>query len=104
MNSYLMKILTPEKKIYSGRIISMTATCENGLLTVLAGHAPMTAMLVEGPLVVKTEQETLEGITGQGVLCVDRSETVVMTHTFQWAGDESEAEPDAAAASDTLLL
>lgn len=58
MRVYLLKILTPEKRIYESQVVSVTVTGANGRLTVLAGHAPMVAMLTEGPIIIRTEQET----------------------------------------------
>ena len=103
MSSYVLKILLPEKKIYDGEVTSIMATCEDGPLTVLAGHAPMTAMLVEGPLVVKTEQEVLEGIAGRGVLQVARNEAVLMVHSFKWDGDAAEDVISQASGNDMML-
>lgn len=89
MRDYLLKILTPEKRIYENKVISVTVTGAGGRLTVLAGHAPMLAMLAEGPIIVRTEQETIEGIAGCGLLRVDRHETAVMIHEFRWIRDEA---------------
>lgn len=38
MKVYQLGILTPEKKIYSDTVVSITVSGENGQLTVLAGH------------------------------------------------------------------
>lgn len=97
MRDYQLKILTPEKRIYDGQVISITVTGLDGRLTVLAGHAPMLAMLSEGSIVIRTAQETIKGVTGRGLLRVDRDETAVMVHAFRWDGEEMEtlAEADA---------
>ena len=94
MSQYLLKILVPEKKIYEDEVVSLVVECENGPLTVLAGHAPMTALLVDGAVVLKTETETFEGMAGRGVLLVERNVCVVMTHAFSWAGNESVSASD----------
>ena len=87
-----MKILTPEKKIYESEVSSVVVTCQDGPLTILAGHALMTAMLAEGPIIVKTEIETIEGIAGRGVLLVENNSTVIMTHSLKWNNDETSKE------------
>lgn len=105
MSVYLLKILTPEKRIYEHKVISVTVTGSGGRLTVLAGHAPMAAVLTEGPIIVRTEQETIEGVTGRGMLWVDRNEAAVMVHEFSWAADgdtETLPEEDASAADMVL--
>lgn len=105
MRVYLLKILTPEKRIYESQVVSVTVTGADGRLTILAGHAPMVAMLTEGPIIIRTERETIEGVTGRGLLRVDRNETAVMVHAFQWGGDEAEMLPaEDASANDMMFL
>jgi len=104
MSVYLLKILTSEKRIYESRVISVTVTGADGRLTVLAGHAPMAAMLTEGPIIIRTEQETIEGVTGRGMLWVDRNEAVVMVHVFKWADDETETLPTEDTSAKDMML
>lgn len=104
MSVYLLKILTPEERIYESRVISITVTGADGRLTVLAGHAPMVAVLTEGPIIIRTEQETIEGVTGRGMLQVGRNEAAVMVHAFKWAGDEAETLPAEDASAKDMLL
>ena len=105
MSLYSLKILTPEKKVYDAEISSLTVSCENGLLSILAGHEPMIVALKEGPLVVKTAQETLEGTAGNGILKVSQVEAIVMVHGFKWAGEEvAEETPVEEENEDDLML
>ena len=94
MNTYLLKVLVHEKKIYSGNVISMTLTCEDGQLTVLAGHADMVAAFVEGTIVIKTESETIEGTTGSGILQVSQNEVTVMARSLEWSKPEAEEDTE----------
>lgn len=65
----------------------------------------MVAMLTEGPIIIRTEQETIEGVTGRGLLRVDRNETADMVHAFQWIGDEAETlHAEDVSANDMLFL
>lgn len=89
MSVYQLKILTPDKKIFDDTVVSITVSGENGQLTVLARHAPMVAVLVKGPIVIRTEKETLEGETGRGMLQVGRNEAAVLVHSFRWNGDRN---------------
>ena len=90
MKVYRLKILTPEKKFFDEEAVSLLVHCENGQLMVLAGHAPLIAMLTEGPIIIQTESGTIEGYSGPGMLHVGRTETAVMLHTFQWLTEENE--------------
>lgn len=90
MKVYQLGILTPEKKIYNDTVVSITVSGENGQLTVLAEHAPMVAVLAEGPVIIRTDKEILTGETGGGILQVSRNEAVIMVQCFKWEGEESE--------------
>ena len=105
MSVYLLKILTPEKKLYESNVVSLTVTCADGGITVLAGHTPMTAALSEGPLVIKTEQEIIKGVAGRGVLQVGFNKAAVMVHSFKWFDNEvsDDTAPEEVAESDILL-
>ena len=91
MSNFQLKILTHNEKIYENKVVSATVTCKNGQLTVLANHAPMVALLEEGSLIIRTEDDVLTGIAGSGILHVDRNETAAMLHGFSWADEEEEA-------------
>ena len=91
MRLYRLKILTPEKKIYDGEIRSATFMCEDGLLTVLARHAPMAALLSEGQVVIRKEDDTIIGTAGRGVLQAGQNECAVMVRSFRWNSDDEES-------------
>ncbi len=58
-NSFHIDIVTPEKTIYSGSIVSLVVPAELGYMGILANHAPLIAHLVKGKIVLKnTSQET----------------------------------------------
>ena len=104
MSVFRLKILIPEKGFYDSQVISVTVVSTKGRLTVLAGHAPMVAVLTEGLIRIRTEQGTIEGITGRGVLQVGRNETVIMVHAFKWSDDDTETLPaEDASVNDGLL-
>lgn len=80
MTVFPFAILTPKERLYGGEVVSVTVAAADGRLTVLAGHAPMLALLAEGPIVIRTERGTIQGVAGRGILRVDRGETAVMVH------------------------
>lgn len=104
MSVYLLKILTPEKRIYESSVISITVTGAEGRLTVLAGHETMAAVLTAGPIIIRTELETIEGVTGRGMLWVDHNKAAVMVHAFQWATEKGGTPAAEDAAVNDLLL
>ena len=106
MNAYRLIILSPEKTEYEGTVVSLNIPCENGRLTVLAGHAPMVAAIAQGVMLIGTEEETLEGKMESGILKVSRNEAVVLAHSFEWTGEQRKTESGDSKKTDenTLLM
>lgn len=55
MKLFDLEVLTPEKKMYSGKAESVFAMAEQGSLTILADHAPLVSSLTFGPVKIKDE-------------------------------------------------
>ena len=47
---FLVTILTPEKKLYEGRAVSLVVPCETGYWGILANHAPLIANIGRGKI------------------------------------------------------
>lgn len=50
-----LKILSPHRKIFEGRVKSITLPTQEGEITVLPKHAPLFTLLKEGILILKKE-------------------------------------------------
>jgi F-type H+-transporting ATPase subunit epsilon len=59
MELFQLTIVTPEKKVFDQKIISIIAPGSEGYLGILAHHAPIITGLIPGKLTVKN-QENLE--------------------------------------------
>ena len=46
-------ILSPEKTLYSGDVVSAVVPAEYGYMGILANHAPLVARLTKGKITVK---------------------------------------------------
>ncbi|MFV0528357.1 MAG: F0F1 ATP synthase subunit epsilon [Lachnospiraceae bacterium] len=90
MSSYPLKILTPEESVYENPVTSITLEGAKGRLTVLGGHAPMIAAVVEGRILIKTGEGELAGHSLHGLLHVKRDEVVVLVRDFHWANETPE--------------
>ncbi len=49
-NAFNLDLVTPEKSLFSGEVISITAPSEYGSFQVLKDHAPMLSALGEGEI------------------------------------------------------
>jgi F-type H+-transporting ATPase subunit epsilon len=51
--TFSIEVVSPERLVYSGRAVSVTAPGTEGFFEVLAGHLPMIASLRSGELVIR---------------------------------------------------
>ena len=58
-------VVTPEREVWSGPADMVVATTDDGQIGILAGHAPLLALLGNGPLQIvdgpSREEATIEG-------------------------------------------
>ena len=57
MKLFSLSILTPEKKIFEGEVVSLIAPAELGYLGVWADHAPLVANLSSGNISFRKKEE-----------------------------------------------
>ena len=79
-----VKLITPEKVIFDGKVIHITVPTTTGVITVLPAHTPLVSSISAGELVLKTKDEEIHFAVFAGVIdirpgsvvnvLVDRSE------------------------------
>ena len=73
-----LSIVTPEKKVFDGEVISATFPGSDGSFQVLNNHAPLISSLDKGTVVYKSKKEEFEiEITG-GMVEVLNNNVVVL--------------------------
>ena len=76
-----LNILTPEKELFSGEIISLTANALDGEIGILANHAPLITVLKKGRLEIKIpEGESKRFEIEQGLLKVSNNQVSVLIY------------------------
>ncbi len=78
--SFVLQILTPKKKIFSGEIVSLVAPGELGYIGILANHAPLVTTLVPGNVTWRDASggtQTMRS-TGEGMLEVQHNEAKLL--------------------------
>jgi len=75
-----LEILTPDKKVFSGEVISITVPGKAGSFQILENHAAIISTLQEGPVKVGFADKTVQvfGIKG-GVVEVLKNKVTVLT-------------------------
>lgn len=84
MHPFTFTILTPDKKIFSDKVLQVVLPTKEGEITVLAGHAPLVSVMSIGEVKVKLESGEERSFTLQGgVLKVGSShdEVVLLSDT-----------------------
>ena len=64
--AFTLEILTPNRQVYRGAVVSLVAPGELGYLGVLAHHAPLVTTLVPGKVVYRDEAGTPHTLRNQG--------------------------------------
>ena len=88
MNTYRLVILTPDKTLFDGEVVQLTARTTEGDVGILAGHIRYAAILQTGVLSIKLENgEVRTAAESGGVLKVSDDKTTVMVTAAEWAED-----------------
>ncbi len=76
----ILEILTPEKKIYSGKVYGVQLPGINGLFEILDKHAPLVSALGKGTVKILKDKTSTESytITGGFVEVLDNKATVLI--------------------------
>jgi F-type H+-transporting ATPase subunit epsilon len=85
--SFRLQVVTPEKIIFDGMLISLVLPAVDGLMGVLPNHAPIVAALATGPLTARTESgQTVQMFISDGFFEMAKNEGRVIAE----AGEKSE--------------
>ncbi|MFP4061019.1 MAG: ATP synthase F1 subunit epsilon [Bacteroidales bacterium] len=85
----LLEIITPDKKIYSGKVDLVKVPGSSGSFAILQNHAPIISTLNEGEIKVITKKnETLYFQVDSGVIEVSNNEITVLVETLINADEE----------------
>lgn len=88
MNSYQLRVITPEKIFFEGMVQRISVRTTEGDVGILAKHEKYAAGLPSGLLRVLTEDgtERLAALSG-GILKVSPEQTVILANAIEWAED-----------------
>lgn len=80
MSSQLnLKVVTPEKEIYSGLVDQVNISTSQGLIGILPNHASLMAKIIPGEMHIKKSGKTELMAIGEGFLQVANNNLTVMT-------------------------
>ena len=74
-----LEIITPEKKIFEGKVISIAFPGKTGGFEILNDHAPIISTLKKGEIKVTNSQKKVENFSiNGGVVEVQRNKIIVL--------------------------
>lgn len=82
-----VSVISPTTAAFRGAAESVVAPAHDGKVGILRGHAPMTVLLGEGELAVRSGGETRRFQVSRGFLQVVDDEVSVLAERVQPAGD-----------------
>jgi F-type H+-transporting ATPase subunit epsilon len=77
----LLEIITPDKKVFSGEVVSVSVPGADGRFQLLNNHAPIISTLGNGKVKVKTTKETLEFNVKGGVVEMMKNKVVLLAES-----------------------
>ena len=77
-----VELVSPEKKVWSGEAVSVSARTLEGDLGILTDHAPLLGVLVDGKVVIKgTDGSTNEFNVSGGFLSVSNNRISILAES-----------------------
>lgn len=78
--TFILKVLSPEKKFFEGEVVSFSAANVDGPFDVLARHTNFFSLLVPGKLGIVTPSEAFELEINSGIVKVANHEATVFVN------------------------
>lgn len=88
MQTFKLKVITPEKIFFEGEAVQIIARTTAGNIGILVGHTPYVANIVPSPLRIKTDSgdERVAAVSA-GAVRADKDEVTVVASAVEWAED-----------------
>ena len=77
-----LEVITPERKIFEGEVVSATFPGTSGSFQVLKNHAPLISTCTRGMVKVKTQGEEKTFIIDGGVVEVLKNKVVLLAESI----------------------
>ncbi len=88
MATFKFELVSPERILFSGDVISVIVPSVEGEMTVLAGHAPLVATVKAGIVFVQTtDQNGKEFFVNGGLVEVNQASTTILAEQGRFIED-----------------
>lgn len=87
MSTFLLEIVTPERKVYEQEVNMIIARGVEGELGILPNHIPLVTPLKIGPLDIKRDGATESIAVSGGFMEVRKSKVVILAESAELSGE-----------------
>lgn len=103
-NLFDVKIVTPDRVFYEGKVSMVEFNTTEGEIGVLKGHIPMTVILEPGVLTLTEAEEAKKAALHSGFAVINQESVTIMAEIIEWPSeiDEDRAENALKRAQDRL--
>lgn len=92
MATFRFELVSPERILFSGDVVSVIVPALEGEMTVLAGHAPMVATLKAGIILVQTTSDNgKEFFVNGGLIEINAGATTILAEQGRFLEDVNAA-------------
>jgi F-type H+-transporting ATPase subunit epsilon len=96
MATFKFELVSPERILFSGEVISVIIPSVEGEMTVLAGHAPLVATLKAGIVFAQTDSSNgKEFFVNGGLVEINQASTTILAEQGRFIEDVDNAVLDA---------
>ncbi len=83
MNTFLLRVTSPDGDNFCGAAVMLTVRGTEGELAVLAGHTPFVTALKPCTVKIETEDDEFYADIDGGILSVSKDETVLLSSSYK---------------------
>ena len=88
MNTFPLRIATPDRNIFEGEAVSLKVKTVHGDIEILANHSDMIAALgTGGARIIFSDGERKAAASSGGVLTVQGGEVILLPTTFEYSDE-----------------
>ncbi|QHW32542.1 F0F1 ATP synthase subunit epsilon [Paenibacillus rhizovicinus] len=96
MSSFLLEIVTPERKVYAEDVNMVIVKGSEGEMGIMPNHIPMVTPLKIAPITVKKKNTEEKIAVGGGFLEIRKDKVVILAESAELPGDIDLARAEAA--------
>ena len=82
--TFRIEVISPERMFYEGEAEMIELTTSEGEIGILAGHIPLTTIVVPGVLRIMNGAETKEAALHEGFMEILEEKVVILAEACEW--------------------